>query len=168
MDDRDGPPKGVEPSVEGVSPQDLPCRKAPRDFGGNIQALFAPDGIPLWVSDVLPGGTHDITAARRLVLDILQPYLHDLPVLADPGYAGAGHGVFTTVKKRQDGFELDLDTRTYNKLLRALRCLGERGFALLTQRWTTLQHVTLSPRRIGKIAQTALVLTQFEHKMITG
>jgi hypothetical protein len=26
-----------------------------RDFGGNIQALFYPFGIPLWVSDVLPG-----------------------------------------------------------------------------------------------------------------
>ena len=25
------------------------------DFGGNIQALFYPCGIPLWVSDVLPG-----------------------------------------------------------------------------------------------------------------
>ena len=24
-------------------------------FGGNIQALFNPSGIPLWVSDVLPG-----------------------------------------------------------------------------------------------------------------
>jgi hypothetical protein len=23
------------------------------DFGGNIQALFYPSGIPLWVSDVL-------------------------------------------------------------------------------------------------------------------
>src|SRR5690349_20096413 len=25
------------------------------DFGGNIQALFYPCGIPLWISDVLPG-----------------------------------------------------------------------------------------------------------------
>lgn len=139
-----------------------------RDFGGNTQAIFAPDGTPLWVSDVPPDGTHDITAARRLVLETLQPYLRDLPVLADPGYAGAGHGVHTPVKKRQDGFELDLNTRTYNKLLRALRRLGERGFALLTQRWTTLQHVTLSPRRIGRIARAALVLTQFEHKTIAG
>jgi hypothetical protein len=32
-----------------------------------------------------------------------------------------------------------VDNRTYNALLRALRCLGERGFALLTQRWKTLQ-----------------------------
>ena len=63
--------------------------------------------------------------------------------------------------------ELDPDTRTYNRLPRALRRLGERGFALLTQRWTALQHVMLSPRRIGKIARAALVLTQFEHRIIT-
>ena len=32
------------------------------DFGGNIQALFYPCGIPLWVSDVLPGNVHDLAA----------------------------------------------------------------------------------------------------------
>ncbi|MGP3955705.1 transposase family protein [Nonomuraea sp. 3N208] len=58
---------------------------------------------------------------------------------------------------------LSPDNRTYNRLLRALRCLGERGFALLKGRWRTLQHVTLSPGRIGDIARAALVLTHFEH-----
>ena len=38
------------------------------DFGGNIQALFYPCGIPLWVSDVLPGNVHDLAAARENVL----------------------------------------------------------------------------------------------------
>ncbi|MPZ67828.1 MAG: IS5/IS1182 family transposase, partial [Pseudonocardiaceae bacterium] len=36
-------------------------------------------------------------------------------------------------------------------------------FALLTQRWHTLQQVTVSPSKISKIAQAALVLTHFEH-----
>ena len=31
-------------------------------FGGNIQALFTPAGIPLWVSPVSPGGVHDLRA----------------------------------------------------------------------------------------------------------
>jgi hypothetical protein len=137
------------------------------DFGGNIQALFAPDGLPLWVSDVLPGNVHDLTAARELVLDIVRPYLGDMPILADPGYEGAGQGVHTPVKQPKDGVELDIDTRTRNALLRSMRCLGERGFALLSQRWTTLQHVTLSPSRIGDIAKAALVLVHFEHRMIT-
>ena len=96
----------------------------------------------------------------------MRPHTKDLPVLADPGYEGAGRGVLTPVKKPADGTELDLDTRTCNALLRSLRCLGERGFALLCQRWATLQHVTVSPGKIGKIAKAALVLTQFEHRMI--
>jgi hypothetical protein len=32
--------------------------------GGNIQAVIAPDGFPLWVSPAEPGSVHDITAAR--------------------------------------------------------------------------------------------------------
>ena len=137
------------------------------DFGGPLQALMAPDGVPLWISEVRLGSVHDITAARDLVLAVLAPYLRHLPVLADGGYDSAGPGVYTPVKKPRDGYELAPDTRTYNRLLRGLRCLGERGFALLTQRWTTLQHVTLGPRRIGQIAQAALVLTRFEHRIIT-
>ncbi len=138
-----------------------------RRFGGNVQALFTPSGVPLWVSDALPGGVHDLTAARAHVLPAARPYLKDLPVLADTGYEGAGHGVHVPVKKPAGGGELDPDTRTRNALLRSLRCLGERGFALLTQRWRTLQHVMVSPSRISGITAAALVLTQFEHKMIT-
>jgi DDE superfamily endonuclease len=137
------------------------------DFGGNIQAIISPKGIPLWVSDVLPGNVHDIEAARRQVLDIVWPFTAEMPVLADPAYEGAGRGIFTPVKQPKDGRELDVDTRTYNALLRSLRCLGERGFALLVQRWRTLQHVSLSPSRIGSIAKAALVLVHFEHGMIT-
>ena len=136
-------------------------------FGGNIQALFTPGGIPLWASPVLPGGTHDITAAREHVLAVLRSYLKVLPVLADSGYEGAGIGVHVPVKKPAGGRELDINTRTRNALLCSLRCLGERGFALMSQRWRTLQRVMLSPGKIGDIAQAALVLAQFEHKMIT-
>jgi hypothetical protein len=63
--------------------------------------------------------------------------------------------------------KLDINTRAGNALLRSARCLGERGFALLTRRWRTLQHVTASPGKIGLIAQAALVLVLFEHKMLT-
>jgi hypothetical protein len=133
-------------------------------FGGNIQALTGPRGIPLWVSGVLPGGVHDITAAREHVLAVVRPYLENLPVLADSGYEGAGHGIHVPVRKPAGNRELDPDTRTRNALLRSLRCLGERGFALMTQRWQALQHVMLSPGKIGDLARAALVLVQFEHK----
>jgi hypothetical protein len=136
-------------------------------FGGNIQALFTPRGIPLWVSDVLPGGVHDITAARQHLLAILRRYLKDLPVLADSGYEGAGADVHVPVKKPAGCRELDISNRTRNDLLRSLRCLGERGFALMSQRWRTLQRVMLSPGKIGDLTRATLVLVLFEHKMIT-
>jgi hypothetical protein len=136
-------------------------------FAANLQAIFLPDGFPIWISDPLPGSTHDITAAREQVLATIRPYLKDMPLLADSGYEGAGIGVHVPVKQPAGGGELDVDTRTRNALLRGLRCLGERGFALLEQRWRTLQHSTLSPSRIGDVARAALVLTHFEHGRIT-
>jgi len=54
-----------------------------------------------------------------------------------------------------DGRDLDINTRTYNTLQRSLRCLGERGLALLTGRWRTLHHVTASPSKIGDIVRAA-------------
>ena len=112
---------------------------------------------------MLPGSTHDLTAARALVLPQARPYLKDLPFLADSGYEGAGAGVLVPVKKPAKG-ELDPDTKTRNALLRSLRYQGERGFALMSQRWRVLQQVMVSPGTIGNLAKSALVLVQFEHK----
>jgi hypothetical protein len=89
------------------------------------------------------------------------------PALADPGSEGAGIGICIPVRQPARGRELDIGTRTYNALQRSLRCLGERGFALLTGRWCALQHITASPGKIGDITRAALVLTHFEHGYIT-
>lgn len=53
--------------------------------GGNVQALSAPDGFPLWISEVEPGSVHDLTAAREHVLGALYRAASqlDLPTLAD-------------------------------------------------------------------------------------
>ena len=136
--------------------------------GGNIQAVLAPDGFPLWVSEAEPGSVHDITAARTHALPALyHAAATGLPTLADPGYDGAGIGIHIPVKQPADGRDLDINTRTRNAIQRSLRCLGERGFALLTGRWRTLRHITASPSKIGGIARAALVLTHFEHGYIT-
>ena len=136
--------------------------------GGNVQAVLAPDGFPLWISDVEPGSVHDITAARTHALPALYyAAAAGLPTLADPGYEGAGIGVHIPVKQPAGGQELDINTRTRNAIQRSLRCLGERGFALLTGRWRTLQHITASPSKIGDITRAALVLSHFEHGYIT-
>jgi DDE superfamily endonuclease len=136
--------------------------------GGNIQAVLAPSGFPLWVSPAEPSSVHDLTAARAHALPALyRAAATGLPALADPGYDGAGIGIHIPVKQPPGGRELDIDTRTRNAIQRSLRCLGERGFALLTGRWRTLHHITASPGKIGSIARAALVLTQFEHGYIT-
>ena len=136
--------------------------------GGNIQAVLAPGGFPLWVSGVEPGSVHDITAARLHALPALyRAAARGLATLADPGYEGAGVGVHILVRQRAAARELDIGNRTRNALQRSLRCLGERGFALLTGRWRALQHITLSPGKIGDIARAALVLTHFEDGYIT-
>jgi hypothetical protein len=135
--------------------------------GGNIQAVLAPDGFPLWISEAEPGSVHDITAARAHALPALYRAAPDLPTLADPGYEGAGIGIHIPVRQPAGRTELDINNRTRNALQRSLRCLGERGFALLTGRWRSLQHVTASPSKIGDIARAALVLTHFEYGYIT-
>ena len=136
--------------------------------GGNIQAVLAPGGFPLWVSDAEPGSVHDLTAARIHALPALyHAAAAGLPALADPGYDGAGIGIHMPVKQPAGGRDLDINTRTRIAIQRSLRCLGERGFALLSQRWRTLQHITASPSKIGDITRAALVLTHFEHGYIT-
>jgi len=80
---------------------------------------------------------------------------------------GAGIGILIPVKQPRGGRELDVNTRTRNAIQHSLRCLGERGFALLTGRWRILQHITASPSKIGDIARAALVLTHFEYGYIT-
>jgi DDE superfamily endonuclease len=133
--------------------------------GGNVQAIMRPDGLPIWVSGVLPGHRHDLTCARAAgVLGALywSASQLDLPALADSGYDGAGQGVHTPIKQPGNGQVLAPDNQTYNTLLRSVRCRGERGFALLTGRWRALRRVTASPRRIGDYVKAALVLTHIE------
>lgn len=132
-----------------------------KSFGGNVQFLAAPDGTPLWVSDVEPGSVHDLTAARRHALPALyKAAAQRLPTLADSGYQGAGIGVHTPTRKRpgQSHDAVHIDNRTHNRIQRATRALGERAAAELKQRWRALKHITLSPSRIGQITKAALVL----------
>jgi hypothetical protein len=131
--------------------------------GGNIQVISAPDGWPLWVSDVRPGREHDMTCARRHgIIPALADIRADLPALADLGYEGAADVVRVPVKKT-NGRTLTDDQHTYNKLLRGVRGVGERANALLTVSFKALRRVSLDPWRIGKITQAALVLLYREH-----
>lgn len=140
-----------------------------RDFGANIQAVMRPDGLPVWTSEAAPGHLHDLTCAQRHAITgtlyWAAAHLH-LPTLADSGYEGTGHGIHTPVKQPVDGRALATDNRTYNTLLRSMRCRGERGFAILTGRWHVLRHTTTSPRTLGDIVRATLVLTHFEYRYL--
>jgi hypothetical protein len=142
------------------------CWKAHR-HGGNVQAVTRPDGLPLWAGPAEPGSVHDITAARWHALPPLYRAASlGMSALADSGYEGAGIGILVPFKN-PPGTRNSMPTRTRNALLRDLRCRGERGFALLTQRWAALQRITADPDRTTEITRAALVLTQFEHKYIS-
>ena len=111
---------------------------------------------------------HDITAARARALPALYPAAAaGLPALAGPGDDAAGTGIHIPAGQPSGGQGLDSNTRARNALQRSLRCLGERGFALLTGRWRAAQHVTVSSGKIGGIARAALVLTHVGHGYIT-
>jgi hypothetical protein len=78
------------------------------------------------VSDVEPGSTHDLAAARATgFLGALQAAaaLLGLPALADNGYHGAGAGVLTPTK----GGNLHPDNLTRNLLLGCLRAQENAG-----------------------------------------
>ncbi|MGI5490980.1 transposase family protein [Microtetraspora malaysiensis] len=151
-------------ATPGPSRADLWWSGKHKHHGGNVQVVSAPDGWPLWVSDVRPGREHDMTCARRHgVITALAAFRPDLPALADLGYEGAADVVRVPVKKKSGQPKLGHDQHTYNKLLRGLRGIGERANALLTVTFKALRRVSLDPWRIGKIVQAALVLLNHEH-----
>jgi hypothetical protein len=127
--------------------------------GGNIQVLTDPTGFPVWTSEVEPGSTHDITAARDHVLGALYPAAaRGLPTLTDKGYTGAGIGIHVPTK----GHNLAPDNQTRNRMISALRAPAERANALLKRTWKALERVTLDPWRIGQITAAALVLLHLQ------
>ena len=136
--------------------------------GANVQAVMRPDGLPLWTSPAEPGSVTDLPAARVHALPALyRAAARGMPTLADAGYQGAGIGIHLPVKNQPGNKqEPHVDIRTRNALLRSLRYSGERGFALLTQRWAALQRITASPSRTTEITRAALVLTHWEHKYL--
>lgn len=130
-----------------------------KQHGGNIQVVADPTGWPIWVSDVEPGSTHDITAARLHALPALYPTAAaGLPTLTDKGYTGAGIGILVPLK----GDNLSPDNRARNTLISALRAPAERANALLKSTWQTLRRITLDPWRIGAITAAALVLLNLQ------
>src|SRR4051794_34487760 len=137
--------------------------------GGNVQAIAAPDGWPLWTSPVRPGRQHDTTALRAHpeALPLLAQWTDEAhAVLADLGYEGE-RGALTTPIKHSAGRRLTDDQRTVNLLHAATRAAAERGNCLLKTTFKALRRVSLCPWRIGAITAAALVLLHREHDRTT-
>jgi hypothetical protein len=86
-----------------------------RHHGGNIQEVSAPDGWPLWTSDVRPGREHDTTAARADpdLLTQLADWVDDGQLgLGDLGNEGDADLLRIPIKKPADG-ELTVDQQAY-------------------------------------------------------
>ncbi len=135
--------------------------------GGNIQVVSAPDGWPLWTSEVRPGREHDTTCLRHHnILAAIAAAAPELPTLADLGYEGEAAVVRIPIKKPARGTLTD-DQRTTNLIHAHLRSQAERANSLLKTTFKALRRVSLDPGRIGAIVAAALVLLHQEHDRTT-
>ncbi|HSV66011.1 MAG TPA: transposase family protein [Mycobacteriales bacterium] len=152
-------------SVPGPTPGvDLWCSGRHHHHGGNIQVVPAPDGWPLWTSDVRPGREHDMTTARAdpdLLTRIDQRAADGQLTPADPGHEDEP-ATFTTPSKKPPNAGLTIDQQTYNAVHGALRRLGERASSLPKTTFTAPRRYRGCPWRPGDIA-AALVLPHHEH-----
>ena len=140
-----------------------------RHHGGNIQVVSAPDGWPLWTSQVRPGREHDTTAARADpdLLTQIAAWVDDGQLgLADLGYEGEAEILRVPIKKA-GGTDLTCDQQTYNGVHGALRALGECANSLLKTTFKALRRWRGCPWRIGDIVAAALVLLHHEHHRTT-
>jgi len=174
--------KAVGPTVVHGKTVDLWWSGKHHHHGGNVQVITAPDGWPLWVSDVRPGREHDVTCARAHsgLLDVLDAWTDPQhTVLVDLGYEGEAGRLTCPIKKSTPPIttgrssapprknELTVEQRTINMLHSATRALAERGNSLLKTTFKALRRVSLCPWRIGAITAAALVLLHTEQDRTT-
>jgi hypothetical protein len=129
------------------------CMKT-RHHGVTPQALTDPHGRLVWISDGLPGSVYDLTAARHHAILHLA-FHHNLTLLADRGYIGAGDDVL--VPYRSYARALAPSYKDANRAHSALRCRVEHAFATL-KNWRVLTRVRASPDRVTHYARAILVL----------
>jgi hypothetical protein len=135
--------------------------------GGNVQVIAAPDGWPIWTSDVRPGREHYTTALRThaQALPLLAEWTdEDHAVLADLGYEGEQATLTVPIKK--------IPGRPLSNDAPSICCTrppapAERGHSLLKTSFKALRRVSLCPWRIGAITAAALVLLHHMHDRTT-
>jgi DDE superfamily endonuclease/Helix-turn-helix of DDE superfamily endonuclease len=121
--------------------------------GVNLQGLIDPRrGDLVWISDGLPGSTHDLTAARIHNI-ITTAQWADIELLVDKGYQGAGAATTGPHKGRK----LTKQQQAHNRMVNSVRAPGERGFATL-KTWRIFTKLRCCPQRVGALAKAVLTL----------
>lgn len=126
-----------------------------RRNGVNLQVITAPDGTLVWISPVLPGWVHDLTAARRHRI-IATCIRLGIPVLAGKAYQGAGDGV-AVPHRRRPGKDLTITQKCVSRAHSRLRWPAERAPARIKS-WRILRKARCSPNRITSTARAVPTL----------
>lgn len=129
-----------------------------KHHGVNLQGLTDPYGRLIWISDGLPGSTHDITAARHHNVFGLVARA-GLYLFVDKGYVGGEGDMLLTPYKGRD---LPEQRRNANRAHAKIRANGERGFATL-KNWHIFDRFRGCPLRVGSFAQAVFVLENEGH-----
>lgn len=123
-----------------------------KHHGMNVQVLADPAGRLIWVSDALPGATHDLTAARAHGIPAALA-AEDIKCWADKAYQGAGLAVRVPFR----GKNLRGWRRLHNRDHTKIRSLGERAMAILKS-WRLLRKLRCSTTRITAVVRAVVAL----------
>ncbi|MFJ4428932.1 transposase family protein [Streptomyces bobili] len=114
-----------------------------RRHGVKLQVITDPAGTIVGIPKVLPGRTHNLTAARRH-RNISTCQRLGSPVLAGRGQLDAG-GTFATGQRRRPCTEPSPRHKSWNKSHARPHHPVERGMAYLTSRPTLRKHTAAPP-----------------------
>jgi hypothetical protein len=142
----------------------LPCWSRadhPENFSGkhhttglNVQVACTLTGRLAWVSDPMPGKTHDTKAIRESgILDIAEVPLH----LGDKGYIGLG--MLTPVRKPPKQ-EMHPQQKEFNTAVNSIRYKIERTIANL-KTWRTLHTDYRRPLHTFPETISAIIALEF-------
>jgi hypothetical protein len=114
--------------------------------GFNAQLISLLDGTAVWISDPLPGKTHDAKAFKDTgAAGIVE---NSGGGFGDKGYQGTG---LVTPKKKPEGGELTTSDKEYNSQISSLRAPAERLVAHF-KNWKVFHTDYRRPRRIYRDA----------------
>jgi hypothetical protein len=123
--------------------------------GANLQVAVGLGGRLRWVSDPVPGSTHDAAALRTSgLLDLPDPPEH----IGDKGYQGVLP--ITPVKRRPGQEHLRDDQKEYNRQIGAIRFWVEQAIANL-KTWRVLHTDYRRPRHTHPDTITAVLGLHF-------